>query len=153
MSQPTKIDAYDHFGESEGIISQVKAIAALLMAVREDEIIGGSVINNSAEAMHNLLSIIEKQESADFKERREQWQEETAAKDQRNRDVAAYLDPATDEETRAQLEDIISDDDITAELDQIKHSAGIFDLMHKRNEKRVQLINSLKAKRAETAEA
>ena len=51
------------------------------------------------------------------------------------------------------LESLITDDDFAAQLDQIKFNDEIVNKMHKQGEDRVCLIDSLKAKRAESVEA
>lgn len=62
--------------------------------------------------------------------------------------VKPYFDPKTDDAKRAQLEEFIIDDDIAAELSQIKHGKKSWAHMVKQDETRLKLIDELKAKRA-----
>lgn len=69
------------------------------------------------------------------------------------RSLGACFDPATDEAKRAQLEEFISDEDIADQLSQLAYAKKSWAYMAKQDEIRLQLIDKLKAKRADTVAA
>ncbi len=100
-----------------------------------------------------ILETVSWRSKREFYEQRDKRDAEQSAQKRLREDVETYFDPETDEETRAQLEESISEKDIAAVLSRIEFGKEIRSKIAGLDEGHLKLINKLKDNRAEPATA
>lgn len=152
------LEAYDYFSNGQAL-PMALGVAQLLTAVDPDECPGDS-INQAGWTIAHLLQVVKLEQDADSDARIEAWEAKSQAereaaveKKSRREAVRAYFNPDTDDATRAELESLVTDEDIDAELRQLQHQENIWPKMEQLDEGRRELANALKSKRTEPVEA
>lgn len=138
--------------ESDTLSIWAAAAVRVLAHTNLDECLDDA-ITDTGDMIATILETVIWRENRKFYEQQDQRNAEEKEKERLKAAVETYFDPATDAAKRAQLEELISDEDFAAELHTIKYQEKTWSLMAKQNEERLKLVNELKAKRTESVAA
>lgn len=135
--------------ESEHLLELAESSIRVLSLANLEEC-RPSIRHDTCYLIAAILETVRWRRRRKFYKQQDKRMAEENEKERVKKDVKTYFDPETDEETRAQLEASISDEDFDAELNRIKYQEKAFSDMVKQTGERLQRFNKLKAKRVET---